>query len=301
MTADITTPANISAAPPSPTSSTRAARGRFAPGNPGGPGRPPKVAHIERELLACMATVLSPEIMMRVTQAMVLEALQGNVAAANWLHKTFLKGGLSQAAAAEAVGITAEAEMLVLGKAQHPEWARLWDERIAAELGRETALKSPASAAQTASAPSSQLVADPAIHQGAGREEPYRLAPAETVKTVETVKTAETVETETVETVETVKTVKTDAVTSGAHSGSAEIPAGAIPARACLPAESAERPPCLKTVDSAGVTVAPARPLTVPPAERVRGFRVTKGPRPTENGRKPSKPSAPSSTHCAAH
>jgi hypothetical protein len=179
---------------------------------------------------------------MRVTQAMAFKAMEGNVAAANWLSKTFMAGGLSQAAAAQAVGITAEAEMLVLGKSQHPEWAKLWE--TAAEQNGETAPAAPV------------IAAPPAAATGQREPEPYRPAPAEveTSKTVETVKTAD-------EDVETMKPAKTvDSVT-----------AGSTP------------------------SVAPPRPLTVPPSERVCGFRVTKGPRPAENRRKPSKRSAPSS------
>jgi hypothetical protein len=235
----------------------RNARGRFAPGNPGGPGRPPKIAHLERELLASMATVLGPEIWMRVTQAMALKAMEGNVAAANWLSKTFMAGGLSKAAAAQAVGITAEAEMLVLGKSEHPEWARLRDERLAERTEAEhTRQAEPATAiaAQPASAPSPGVTVDagPSERTSADRA-PTAPADLYSMETVETDKTVKTVESAT----DTVAATERSAP-SVTQTGSPE----------------------------------PRPPLTVPPSERVRGFRVTKGPRPPENDRKRSKTAA---------
>jgi hypothetical protein len=235
MTTEMTNAANP-AAPP-----MRTARGRFAPGNPGGPGRPPKVAQIERELLACMATVLSPEIWMRVTEAMAIKAMEGNVAAANWLSKTFMTGGLSKAAAAQAVGITAEAEMLVLGKEQHPEWARLLDERMAEEGDQEERDRdaAPAITAQPASATSPDVADVGASHCPAQASSP------ETEKTVRTD-----------ETVERARVAATAGSTCSMAPGSAP---------------------------------APPSSLTVPHSERVRGLRVTKGPRPPENDRKRSQ------------
>lgn len=194
----------------------RNARGQFALGNPGGPGRPPKIAHLERELLAFMARVVGPEIWMRVTEAVALKAMEGNMAAVNWLTRVFLSGGLSKAAAADAVEISPQAEMFALGQKQHPEWSRAMKQKIEEELDREAAAVV-------------QAMSQPPAAGAADHDE--ETAPSQTVTSP-----------------------------------------GAEPHR--RPASPAS---------------APQHPLVVPTSERVQGFRVTKGPRPAENGRNRSK------------
>jgi hypothetical protein len=102
----------------------RNARGQFAPGNPGGPGRPPKIQYIEREILATMASALTAETWFEIAQAVIEKAKTGNMAAVQWLSRTFLTGKLDAAAAAAEVRLPPHVEMYELGCENHESWMR---------------------------------------------------------------------------------------------------------------------------------------------------------------------------------
>ncbi len=115
---------------------------------------------------------------------MARQAIAGNVAAANWLTRTILSGKLSQAAAADAVGITREAELLILGKFADTRVGRLLDERLARSTPARRRRRP-------------QAIPAPSIPRASSDRSPsevgsiYRLETEETVKSAAT-KTVET-------------------------------------------------------------------------------------------------------------
>jgi hypothetical protein len=73
---------------PSPAASGRDARGRFAPGNPGGPGRPPRAT--EALYALAVSEVVGLERFRAVLEEQTVRALQGDLAAAQWLAKLLI-------------------------------------------------------------------------------------------------------------------------------------------------------------------------------------------------------------------